>query len=262
MRAYMCFAVPENIECGSCLAGGVREMVVQVENTGGEARFSLRHPDPHKHQVWLHMVHHIHVYTCTGGQAPQSLCVHTHNFKQSAMLIVLHTCIKFCVYTHDWCYRGRTWTPLYQFEDICMHVYLRTACLACMYMYNVQPGSVLELGAFSVSPTEFHLTPNDATPLQVILYIHVLWQHDGTMCPWLCHALEVHSKWYLLWQFQHVNIVNCTYHVATGSDILYIVHHKHVRTCSHMYIHVHVPVLICMMNHNSLGCELSYITWA
>ena len=51
MCVYLCFAVPENIECGSCLAGGVREMVLQVENTGGEGRFCLRHSDTHKHQV-------------------------------------------------------------------------------------------------------------------------------------------------------------------------------------------------------------------
>jgi hypothetical protein len=85
VRPPPCLSLPENIECGSCLAGGVREMVLQVENTGGEGRFCLRHSDTHKHQ-------------------------------------------------HD----------------------------------SQQPGRVLQLGAFSVSPTEFHLTPNDSTPLQVI----------------------------------------------------------------------------------------------
>ena len=44
-------AVSEHIECGSCLAGGVREMVIEVENTGGEGRFSLSLSDSQQHQV-------------------------------------------------------------------------------------------------------------------------------------------------------------------------------------------------------------------
>ena len=36
--------MPESIDCGCCLAGGVRKIVLQVDNTGGEGRFSIRHP--------------------------------------------------------------------------------------------------------------------------------------------------------------------------------------------------------------------------
>ena len=36
----MC-AVPENIDCGCCLAGGEEVVVLQCENKGGEGRFRL-----------------------------------------------------------------------------------------------------------------------------------------------------------------------------------------------------------------------------
>lgn len=37
-------SVPESIDCGCCLAGGVKELLLQVHNTGGEGRFTIRHP--------------------------------------------------------------------------------------------------------------------------------------------------------------------------------------------------------------------------
>ena len=43
-------AVPEVIDCGSCLAGSKREVVLEVKNSGGEGKFSIRHQDT-SHQV-------------------------------------------------------------------------------------------------------------------------------------------------------------------------------------------------------------------
>ena len=45
--------VPEVIECGSCLAGGRREVELEVKNSGGEGRFSLRHTSDINQQVCL-----------------------------------------------------------------------------------------------------------------------------------------------------------------------------------------------------------------
>jgi hypothetical protein len=49
VRPAPCLSLPEVIECGSCLAGGRMEVELEVKNSGGEGRFSVRATTHHQH---------------------------------------------------------------------------------------------------------------------------------------------------------------------------------------------------------------------
>ncbi|CAI8007765.1 Deleted in lung and esophageal cancer protein 1 [Geodia barretti] len=49
VRPAPCLSLPEVIECGSCLAGGRMDVDLEVKNSGGEGRFSVRATTHHQH---------------------------------------------------------------------------------------------------------------------------------------------------------------------------------------------------------------------
>ena len=65
------YTVPEVLECGCCLAGDKRELVVQVENSGGEGRFLLCHVDTLSQQV---SIRHVQC-TCTYCIHVSDVCI-------------------------------------------------------------------------------------------------------------------------------------------------------------------------------------------